>query len=71
MDDLTDSELIMLGGDADGCDCVFCRANAEIRRRRATMLRLEQWASDIETSSVPWGGDLIANQVRALLKVSK
>lgn len=44
MSDLTDNEMALLAGDVVDCECIFCRAAAEIRRRRDIAKRLEDLA---------------------------
>jgi hypothetical protein len=61
MSDLSGNELAMLeGGDPD-CECMFCRATAEIRRHRAMVNRLEAWADELDAKR---NGHFIAAELR-------
>lgn len=71
MGDLLEHELSEMDEDCQGdCPCEMHRMVTEVRRHRATMLRLEAWAVDLEAKRDQPGdvGHFIAAELRNRIK---
>lgn len=69
--DLTDDELAEMDEDCrSGCECEMHRMVTEVRRHRAMVLRLEEWATQLDTNRDGFGhvAHFIAAELRNRMK---